>query len=104
MSLHHQHPHIQCFRLYRILTHYKFFEKSWRPGGRISTRKHGEYAFDHGAHYLKIDHGMIGLNEFLEKIDAIKILKGPFCRNISQNSPIEEKEIIVGKEGNESNG
>ena len=79
-----------------------FFEKSWRPGGRISTRKHGEYAFDHGAHYLKTDHGMIGLNEFLEKIDAIKILKGPFCRNISQNSPIEEKEIIVGKEGNES--
>ena len=79
-----------------------FFEKSWRPGGRISTRKHGEYAFDHGAHYLKKDHGMIGLNEFLEKIDAIKILKGPFCPNISQNSPIEEKEIIVGKEGNQS--
>ena len=43
-----------------------FFEKSWRPGGRISTRKHGEYAFDHGAHYLKKDHGMIGVNEFLE--------------------------------------
>ena len=79
-----------------------FFEKSWRPGGRISTRNHGEYAFDHGAHYLKVDHGMIGLNEFLEKIDAIKILKGSFCRNISQNSPIEEKEIIIGKEGNQS--
>ena len=25
-----------------------FFEKSWRPGGRISTRKHNQYAFDHG--------------------------------------------------------
>ena len=79
-----------------------FFEKSWRPGGRISTRKHNQYAFDHGAHYLKLDHGVIGLNEYLNKIDAIKILKGQFCSNISQKSPIEDKEIIVGKEGNES--
>ena len=45
-----------------------FFEKSWRPGGRISTRKHNQYAFDHGAHYLKLDHGIIGLNEYLNKI------------------------------------
>ena len=79
-----------------------FFEKSWRPGGRISTRRHNQYAFDHGAHYLKLDHGIIGLNEYLNKVDAIKILKGQFCSNISQNSPIEDKEIIVGKEGNES--
>ena len=79
-----------------------FFEKSWRPGGRISTRKHEQYAFDHGAHYLKLDHGVIGLNEFLKKIDAIKILKGQFCSNISQNSPIEDKEVIVGKDGNET--
>ena len=79
-----------------------FFEKSWRPGGRISTRKHEQYAFDHGAHYLKLDHGVIGLSEYLKKIDAIKILKGQFCSNISQNSPIEDKEVIVGKDGNES--
>ena len=67
-----------------------FFEKSWRPGGRISTRKHNQYAFDHGAHYLKLDHGVIGLNEYLNKIDAIKILKGQFCskrvRGIKKNA------------------
>ena len=51
---------------------------------------------------MKLDHGVIGLNEFLKKIDAIKILKGQFCSNISQNSPIEDKEVIVGKDGNES--
>ena len=49
-----------------------FFEKSWRPGGRISTRKHEQYAFDHGAHYLKLDHGVIGLNEFLKKLMLLK--------------------------------
>ena len=44
----------------------------------------------------------INFSEYLNKIDAIKILKGQFCSNISQKSPIEDKEIIVGKEGNES--
>ena len=53
-----------------------FFDKSWRPGGRITTRRHENYAFDHGAHYLKEDHGMIGLNEFLNKINATKIPTG----------------------------
>ena len=24
-----------------------FFEKSWRPGGRITTRRHENYIFDH---------------------------------------------------------
>ena len=71
-----------------------FFEKSWRPGGRISTRKHGEYAFDHGAHYLKIDHGMIGLNEFLEKIDAIKILNNKIIKAIITNVVIQNLTLI----------
>ena len=79
-----------------------FFEKSWRPGGRISTRRHEDYAFDHGAHYLKEDHGMIGLNEFLNKIKATKLLKGDFCANIQNQSPVEEKQIIVGLKGMES--
>lgn len=79
-----------------------FFEKSWRPGGRISTKRHENYIFDHGAHYLKEDHGMIGLNEFLNKINATKILKGDFCSNIENKSPIEEKQVIVGQKGIES--
>ena len=74
-----------------------FFEKSWRPGGRISTRRHDKYIFDHGAHYLKEDHGMIGLNEFLNKINSIKTLKGDFCSNIQNKTSIEKKQIIVGK-------
>ena len=79
-----------------------FFEKSWRPGGRISTRRHEDYAFDHGAHYIKEDHGVIGFNEYLEKIGAIKNLNGAFCSNIQNQSPIEEKRIIVGQNGIES--
>tara|TARA_B100000965_G_scaffold59167_1_gene45244 strand:+ start:402 stop:1382 length:981 start_codon:yes stop_codon:yes gene_type:complete len=79
-----------------------FFEKSWRPGGRISTRRYQNYAFDHGAHYLKEDHGMIGLNDFLNKINSTKILKGDFCANIQNQSPIEEKQVIVGQNGMES--
>ena len=34
------------------------FDKSWRPGGRVSTRKHGDYLFDHGAHYLSTNHSV----------------------------------------------
>ena len=79
-----------------------FFEKSWRPGGRISTRRHEDYAFDHGAHYIKEDHGIIGFNEYLEKIGATKNLNGAFCSNIQNQSPIEEKRIIVGQKGIES--
>ena len=28
------------------------YEKSWRPGGRVSTRRTEGFAFDHGAQYL----------------------------------------------------
>ena len=45
---------------------------------------------------------MIGLNEFLNKINATKILKGDFCSNIQNKSPIEEKQVIVGQKGIES--
>ena len=79
-----------------------FFEKSWRPGGRISTRRYENYTFDHGAHYLKEDHGIIGLNEFLNKINSIKILEGDFCANIQNQSPVEKKQLIVGQKGIES--
>jgi len=79
-----------------------FFEKSWRPGGRISTRRHQDYAFDHGAHYIKEDHGVLGFNEYLEKINATKVLNGTFCSNIQNQSPLEEKRVIVGQKGIES--
>ena len=42
------------------------------PGGHVSTRRHEDYAFDHSAHYIKEDHGVIGFNEYLEKIGATK--------------------------------
>tara|TARA_Y100001935_G_C17234528_1_gene472234 strand:+ start:169 stop:1149 length:981 start_codon:yes stop_codon:yes gene_type:complete len=79
-----------------------FFEKSWRPGGRVSTRRHENYIFDHGAHYLKEDNGVIGFNDFLYKIGATKTLNGDFCSNIQNQSPIEKKKIIVGRKGIES--
>ena len=79
-----------------------FFEKSWRPGGRLSTRRHENYMFDHGAHFLKEDHGMNGLTEFLEKIQAIKFAETDFCSNILHGQLIEKKTIIIGQNGIES--
>ena len=74
-----------------------FFEKSWRPGGRITTRRHENYIFDHGAHYLKQDHGVIGLNEFLEKINATKILKGDFALIFLINRQLKKKKLSLGR-------
>ena len=30
------------------------YEKSWRPGGRMSTRHSDEFQFDHGTQYFSI--------------------------------------------------
>jgi len=79
-----------------------FFEKSWRPGGRLSTRRQESYEFDHGAHFLKEDHGMIGLTEFLQKIKAIKFAETDFCSNILHGQLIEKKTILIGQKGIES--
>ena len=59
-----------------------FFEKSWRAGGRLSTRKHNNLQFDHGAHFLSTDHGVLGFTEALEKVKAIKKIEGLFDINI----------------------
>ena len=45
------------------------FDKSWRPGGRVSTRKHDNYLFDHGAHYLSINHCVTQLNEVISRFN-----------------------------------
>ena len=45
---------------------------------------------------------VIGFNEYLEKIGATKVLNGTFCSNIQNDSPIEEKRLIVGHKGIES--
>ena len=60
-----------------------FFEKSWRPGGRISTRKKDKHQFDHGAHFLSVDHGVLGLTELLEKKQAIKKVDALFSPNFA---------------------
>ena len=44
------------------------FDKSWRPGGRVSTRIHDNYFFDHGAHYLSVNHNVLQLNELINKL------------------------------------
>ena len=79
-----------------------FFEKSWKPGGRISTRKHEQNKFDHGAHYLSIDHGVLGLTDFLEKKDAIKKVDALYTPNFSKNSKKEIKSILIGTQGIET--
>lgn len=48
------------------------FDKSRRPGGRVSTRtsrEHPGYSFDHGAPYISANGQFL---EILKNIDAVK--------------------------------
>ena len=44
------------------------FDKSWRPGGRVSTRKHDHLLFDHGAHYISLNHNVSQLRGLLKQM------------------------------------
>ena len=79
-----------------------FFEKSWRPGGRLSTRKQSDLKFDHGAHFLSPDHGVLGFTEALEKVQAIKKVEGLYTPNYYGGASKEIKSIIIGDNGIES--
>ena len=79
-----------------------FFEKSWRPGGRLSTRKHGDLQFDHGANFLSTDHGVLGFTEALEKVQAIKKVEALYTPNYLGQSTKEMKSIIIGNNGIQS--
>ena len=74
------------------------FDKSWRPGGRVSTRKHGDLLFDHGAHYLSASHNVTQLKEVLNKIDITKEIEINFSTNLKGNKLLKKK-IIIGKNG-----
>ena len=79
-----------------------FFEKSWRPGGRISTRKNDQHQFDHGAHFLSVDHGVLGLTELLEKKQAVKKVEALFTPNFLAKANKELKSILIGTNGIQS--
>ena len=51
------------------------FDKSWRPGGRVSTRKHDNYLFDHGAHYLSTNHSVNQLNEIISRYNLGQVIE-----------------------------
>ena len=74
------------------------FDKSWRPGGRVSTRKHGDLLFDHGAHYLSINHEVEQLRELLNNLNIVDIKEINFSTNF-QKKEILKKKILVGKNG-----
>ena len=74
------------------------FDKSWRPGGRVSTRKHGDLLFDHGAHYLSTSHNVTQLKEVLNKINITKEIEINFSTNLKENKLLKKK-IIIGKNG-----
>ena len=57
---------------YNLQNNITIFDKSWRPGGRVSTRIHDNLIFDHGAHYLSKNHKVKQLNEVLNKLDLLK--------------------------------
>ena len=79
-----------------------FFEKSWRAGGRISTRKHNDLKFDHGAHFLSTDHGVLGFTETLDKVGAIKRVEALYTPNYLGEASKEIKSIIIGNDGIQS--
>ena len=74
------------------------FDKSWRPGGRVSTRKHGDLLFDHGAHYLSVNHNVNQLKQVLIKINITKVIEINFLTNFKEKKSIKKK-IIISKNG-----
>ena len=74
------------------------FDKSWRPGGRVSTRKHDNYLFDHGAHYLSTNHSVNQLNEVISRYNLGKVIEIDFATDYLKNKKTRKK-IIIGQNG-----
>ncbi len=74
------------------------FDKSWRPGGRVSTRKHDNYFFDHGAHYLSANHSVNQLNEVISRYNLGKVIEIDFATDYLKNKKTRKK-IIIGQNG-----
>ena len=74
------------------------FDKSWRPGGRVSTRKHDNCLFDHGAHYLSTKHSVPQLNEVISKYNLGQEIEIDFATDYLKNKKTRKK-IIIGKNG-----
>ena len=74
------------------------FDKSWRAGGRVSTRKHNNYLFDHGAHYLSAKHSVPQLNEVINKYNLGQEIDIDFATDYLKNKKTIKK-IIIGQNG-----
>ena len=74
------------------------FDKSWRSGGRVSTRKHDNYLFDHGAHYLSINHSVNQLNEVISRYNSGQVIDIDFATDYLKNKKTRKK-IIIGQNG-----
>ena len=74
------------------------FDKSWRPGGRVSTRKHEKSFFDHGAHYLSVNHRVKQLRNILNKLNIVKEKEIIFSTDFLKNKIIKKK-VLVGNDG-----
>ena len=74
------------------------FDKSWRSGGRVSTRKHNNYLFDHGAHYLSTNHSINQLNEVIKKYNLVQEIEIDFATDYLKNKKTRKK-IIIGQNG-----
>ncbi len=74
------------------------FDKSWRPGGRVSTRKNDELLFDHGAHYLSKNHKVKQLKNLLDSLDIVNEKIINFSTNYLKKDFIK-KTILIGKNG-----
>ena len=79
-------------------TNITIFDKSWRAGGRASTRKHDDLIFDHGAHYLSQKHKVKQLNDVLNKLNLLREKEIIFYADFKKNEKIKKK-IFVGKNG-----
>jgi len=74
------------------------FDKSWRPGGRVSTRKNENLLFDHGAHYLSINHEVDQLRILLNNLNIVDTKEINFSANFLKKE-ILRKRILIGKNG-----
>ena len=70
------------------------FDKSWRPGGRVSTRMHDNLIFDHGAHYLSLNHNAEQLIDILKKLNTVKEKEITFSTDFKKNTIIKKKFLL----------
>jgi renalase len=71
------------------------FEKSWRPGGRVTTRHHHQNAFDHGAQFFTVRTQLF--SEFIAPMIHAKVIQPWLARFVE----LEQNQVVLTRQWSE---